>query len=220
MNIKKTRLDRKEWMRWWQTMEALRDSHWNGWDVSCAVVPRKIRLAGRATARGCACGILIAILLLRLPAFASGSVMLGWNPSPDPTVTGYKIYYGGSSRVYTNAIDVGNVTNATITGLKAGVVYYFAATTYDAARLESAFSVEVPYLVSSRAVLYLQIIKSNGIPVSLVITANGMVPNQWTLQSSRDLRTWTAIAQGTNLAVNVLAAINGMPVQFFRLIGQ
>ena len=177
-------------------------------------------MTGKATARGFAYVVLIAALLLRLPAFASGNVRLGWNPSSDPAVAGYKIYYGGSSRLYTNAIDVGNVTNATITGLMGGATYYFAATTYDAARLESAFSVEVPYLIPVRAILYLQIIRSNGVPVSLFITANGMIPNQWTLQSSRDLRTWTAIAQGTNLAVRVLAAVNGMPVQFFRLMGQ
>ena len=84
---------------------------------------------------------------MRLSAFAAGSVTLAWDSSTDPLVVGYNIYYGGASATYTNTISVGSATNVTISGLVPGTTYYFAATTYNAANLESAFSSEVSYLV-------------------------------------------------------------------------
>ena len=84
---------------------------------------------------------------MQLPAFAAGSVTLAWDPSTDPTVTGYNVYYGGASGTYTNEICAGNATNVTISGLVQGATYYFAATTYAASGMESPFSSEVSYLV-------------------------------------------------------------------------
>ena len=84
---------------------------------------------------------------MQLSAFASGSVTLAWDASTDPLVVGYNIYYGGASGTYTNTISVGTATNVTIAGLVPGTTYYFAATTYNAANLESPFSSEVSYLV-------------------------------------------------------------------------
>ena len=39
-------------------------------------------------------------LLCQLPAFGVQSVTLSWNASSNPTVAGYKIYYGTASGVY------------------------------------------------------------------------------------------------------------------------
>ncbi|MGO9476364.1 MAG: Ig-like domain-containing protein, partial [Limisphaerales bacterium] len=72
---------------------------------------------------------------------------LAWNPTTDSTVVGFNIYYGGASATYTNEFSVGMATNATISGLVPGATYYFAATTYNAAGLESPFSAEISYLV-------------------------------------------------------------------------
>ena len=44
---------------------------------------------------------------------------------------------------YTKSIDVGNVTNYTLTGLGEGVTYYLAATAYDKDGNESTFSKEL-----------------------------------------------------------------------------
>ena len=79
---------------------------------------------------------------------ATGSVTLAWNRSTDPIVAGYKIYYGGASGAYTNTVNTGSATNATVSGLVQGTTYYFAATTYSASGMESPFSSEVSYLVS------------------------------------------------------------------------
>jgi len=72
-------------------------------------------------------------------------VNLAWDRSPDTTVTGYRIYRGVESGVYTNSFAVGNKTNATVGGLVGGRSYYFAATAYDAVGTESTFSNEVEF---------------------------------------------------------------------------
>lgn len=164
--------------------------------------------------------VLFIALFVRLTAFGSGMVTLAWNSSADPLVTGYNLYYGGASGVYTNKINVGNATNHTISGLVGGRSYYFAATTYSVSGLESALSAELRYLIPTQAVLSIQIAWSNGAPASLCVDARGMVPDQWALQSSTNLETWTTLAQGTNLAVNFLMPAGNLPRQFFRLLGQ
>jgi hypothetical protein len=94
---------------------------------------------------------LISILLsgfgFQISALAVQSATLNWNPSTNSNVAGYNIYYGTSSQTYTNVITVGNVTNATVTGLLEGVTYFFAATTYDASGNQSGFSNQASYAV-------------------------------------------------------------------------
>jgi Fibronectin type III domain len=70
------------------------------------------------------------------------SATLAWQPSIDPLVVGYKIYYGTASHAYSNAIDVGKVTQATVSNLTEGVTYYFAVTAYTILDIESPFSNE------------------------------------------------------------------------------
>src|SRR5438093_7349036 len=67
---------------------------------------------------------------------------LTWDPNSEPTVAGYKLYYGTVSRSYLTNIDVGNKTSYAVTGLAAGT-YYFSVTAYDIRGNESGFSNEV-----------------------------------------------------------------------------
>src|SRR6266850_6175762 len=76
-------------------------------------------------------------ILLPTSASADQSVTFGWEPSTDPSVVGYSIYYGTVSQVYANKVSVGNMTVATISELVEGTTYYFAATTYDVLNQES-----------------------------------------------------------------------------------
>ncbi len=94
--------------------------------------------------------LVFTVIFIALPVRAV-NVPLAWDPSSDPNVAGYKIYYGLASHVYTSTIDVGNVTNTTITGLSVNTTYFFAATTYDASGLESGFSNEATYTTSTNA---------------------------------------------------------------------
>ncbi len=86
-------------------------------------------------------------ILSQAKLLAVGSVSLAWDVSPDVTATGYRVYYGGASGVYTNSATVGNVTNATFSNLPDGATYYFAAVAYNSAGFESDFSNETSYSV-------------------------------------------------------------------------
>ena len=76
---------------------------------------------------------------------AQNSVTLAWNPDAGTNIAGYKMYYGVTSRTYTNTNNVGNVTNATISSLTSGTIYYFAATAVNTSGSESGYSTEVVY---------------------------------------------------------------------------
>ncbi|MGB7767632.1 MAG: fibronectin type III domain-containing protein [Verrucomicrobiia bacterium] len=72
----------------------------------------------------------------------TASAILAWQPSTDPAVVGYKLYYGVASHTYTYAVNVGPTTTATISNLAKGTTYYFAATAYDPSGMESPYSNE------------------------------------------------------------------------------
>ena len=68
----------------------------------------------------------------------AAQVTLAWDESNG--AAGYKIYSGTTSNSYTWVVDVGNITSYTTANLTDGYTYYFAATAYDASRLESDYS--------------------------------------------------------------------------------
>lgn len=74
-------------------------------------------------------------------AFA-GDAVLSWNPDMDPTLAGYKVYYGTASGHYGIPVDVGIQTTYMVTGLGFGT-YYFTVTAYDSSGIESSYSNEV-----------------------------------------------------------------------------
>jgi hypothetical protein len=92
-------------------------------------------------------GGLLILAVLITSVQAAGSVTLAWNRSTNTIVTGYKVYYGGASGTYTNMVNAGSATNATVSGLVQGTTYYFAATSYAASGMESPFSSAVSCLV-------------------------------------------------------------------------
>jgi hypothetical protein len=61
-------------------------------------------------------------------------------------LAGYKVYYGISSRNYSNSIDVGNVMTYEINSLSAGT-YHFSVTAYDISGNESDYSIEVSKII-------------------------------------------------------------------------
>jgi hypothetical protein len=107
------------------------------------------RVVVRDVVRRAVVGFLLGgcLIFAQSNAFATQSVSLAWDPSPDTNVVGYKVYYGVASRTYTNIVDVGDVTNTTISGLVEGTTYYFAVTAYNILGMESDFSAEVSYTV-------------------------------------------------------------------------
>ncbi|MFQ5899950.1 MAG: PKD domain-containing protein [Thermodesulfobacteriota bacterium] len=88
--------------------------------------------------------LFLLILALLMPSSFAGAadVTLSWLPNSEPDIGGYRLYYGNSSWNYTTVLDVGNITNYTITSM-GPADYYFALTAYDIYGNESDFSVEV-----------------------------------------------------------------------------
>jgi Immunoglobulin domain/Fibronectin type III domain len=156
-----------------------------------------------AVQRGALLLILLSGLavLLPMPVLATQSVTFGWEPSDDPDVAGYNIYYGTVSQVYTNKVSVGTATTATISGLVEGTTYYFAASTYDGLNQESPLSDElayaVPVTVTSQPPVITGMLTANtaivGQDVTFSITAAGPGPltYQWMFNANN-------IASATN----------------------
>ena len=81
------------------------------------------------------------------------TVMLAWEPSPTPGVSGYKLYYtdGTSGPPYEGTgayegespIDVGDVRSFSVSGLDSTRTHFFVATAYLPNGLESEYSNEV-----------------------------------------------------------------------------
>ncbi len=57
---------------------------------------------------------------------SANSISLSWTASVTEGVTDYRVLYGLDSGSLTNSLDVGNVTSATVSGLKAGQTYSLA----------------------------------------------------------------------------------------------
>jgi hypothetical protein len=93
--------------------------------------------------------LLAGLVLFPFQQGHCAQVTLTWDPNSETDLAGYEIYYGTSSGNYQWNIDVGNVTTYTVNSLNTGVTYYFAATAYNTTGLESGYSNEVVYTVSS-----------------------------------------------------------------------
>ena len=79
-------------------------------------------------------------------AGASASKSLSWTAVPDPSVLGYKVYWGTESRNYESNADAGSNASYTVNGLNAGKTYFFAVSAYNAGG-EGGLSAEVSSVV-------------------------------------------------------------------------
>ncbi len=78
----------------------------------------------------------------------AGTATLAWDAVTDPSLQGYRVYYGTFAGTYLQSpgkgLPVGNgTTTYKVTGLSTGATYYFAVTAYDLQGDESAYSNEV-----------------------------------------------------------------------------
>ena len=139
--------------------------------------------------------LFFALLFNSVQAFsttvpAGQSVTLTWNLNTDPNVAGCNVYYGVSSHNYTNVINVGNVTNTTVSGLVAGVTYYFAATAYDSLGGQSDYSNEAIYTVPTT----LSKMQIRSAPAGqFILTVSGLIGQTYEIEATQDSKTWTVI---------------------------
>ncbi len=88
---------------------------------------------------------MVCVFLLALSRLAlADSATLAWNPSGSD-VAGYRLRYGTSSGIYTEAIDVGLALTVTVTNLVQGQTYYAVVTDYNVLGQESLPSNEVAF---------------------------------------------------------------------------
>jgi hypothetical protein len=110
----------------------------------------------RKTTRHALPCILISVLIVFsfLPAtthdVCAAEVTLAWDANPEPSVQGYRVYYGKASGSYASVFDAGNRTDCVITGLDPGATYFFACTAYSATGDESDFSGEIVFVTESQ----------------------------------------------------------------------
>lgn len=138
---------------------------------------------------------LIGAFLMGVPAYAA-QVSLAWNRNTEPDIAGYRIYYGTGTRAYNWFIDVGNVTQYTITDLANGSTYYLAATAYNTSNIESAYSAEVIYTGCTYSIspTKASIAEQGGTGTLQVITQAGC---SWTARSGASWLTITSGNAGT-----------------------
>ena len=82
-------------------------------------------------------------------AFAA-TVILQWNPNTEADLAGYKLYYGGTSRLvqpYTVTIPIPDKTAITFSVELNPGTYFFSLTAYDLASNESGYSNEVSTII-------------------------------------------------------------------------
>src|SRR5580658_1510096 len=155
---------------------------------------------------------LLLSLIFSTTSHAADSVKITWEANGDPLTAGYKIYEGTKSRSYTRVTTVGKAaTSATFTGLTTGDTYYFAATTYDKAGDQSAYSDEIVFTAGA-ATLSSAVRLAN----QFSFTVQGLSGQKYVIQSSTDLRNWTVCQ--TNSAPFQFTATNttSYKQQFFR----
>jgi hypothetical protein len=88
---------------------------------------------------------LVVSIFLSLCGFSdafAAEVNLAWDPSPDASVIGYKVYYGDASGQYQWVKDARANFSYTVTGLSEPEPYYFAVTAYSDSE-ESGYSKEL-----------------------------------------------------------------------------
>jgi Fibronectin type III domain len=130
--------------------------------------------------------IVFSLLFATTHDGCAAEVTLAWDANPEPSVQGYRVYYGKASGFYTGVFDAGNRTDCVITGLEPGVTYYFACTAYSATGDESNFSGEIIYTSNSDST------KSSGNFVAVkcfIATAaygSGLAPEVSVLREFRD----------------------------------
>ena len=91
--------------------------------------------------------LLLTLCTIPSSSALAATVNLAWNASTGSNIAGYKLYYGTSSGNYSYDVTVGQQTSCSISGLKEGRRYYFAATAYNTSDVESDYSKELPYTI-------------------------------------------------------------------------
>lgn len=92
---------------------------------------------------------ILLLSLLFLTSLIAGPARMAWDPNPETDLAGYRIYWGPTTRGYTNSATFGKTTTNEVI-LPSGV-YFFAVTAYATNGLESDYSNEITITVKPGA---------------------------------------------------------------------
>jgi fibronectin type 3 domain-containing protein len=135
-------------------------------------------------------------LQIQAAAGDPGSVTLTWDPTLDIDVAGYRLYEGGASQAYTNALEVGNVTTVSAIGLAGGATYFYAVTAYDYNGVERDFYTEISYTIPLPANPP-PTISLTALGGSVLLSGAGQAGQTYNVLASQDLNIWTVIGTVT-----------------------
>jgi hypothetical protein len=92
----------------------------------------------------------LLIITVCVTTVISSDVTVSWkHGGTTNTVVGYNIYYGNSTRNYTNFITTGYVTNVVISNLPPNTTFYFAGTTIGVSNSETQIGNELQFVTTS-----------------------------------------------------------------------
>jgi hypothetical protein len=157
----------------------------------------KSRKSCASTRRGGRWGtVLLALFFCFGNAQGAQNVRLAWNPSRGLAVAGYFLYYGTENGVYTNRIDIGNNTTASVSGLREGETYHFAVAAYNSVGVEGFPSDDVSYITPG-ALALLGKMNFNSMGMKFPVA-----PGHWyEVQATENLQAWTTIGR-TDMATS------------------
>ncbi len=119
----------------------------------------RMDMSAKSTIR---CNGLVGLFFLScmLLSVKAAEVSLAWDPpvnntdnTPLTDLSGYRIYHGVVSGVYSNYVDVSNTPAGTVSNLQAGCTNYFAVTAVSSTGVESSYSGEVSLYVLSEILI-------------------------------------------------------------------
>lgn len=166
--------------------------------------------------------LIAGLLLFLVPGIAANatqSILMSWYPSPDSTVASYNVYYGTASRAYTQIVNAGGATSATISGLSDGTTYYFAVTAVDILGQESDYSSEASYTPPPPAQARATLRFATG---QAALTGAGVAGHTYQIQATTNLVSWVVLGQQIAGADGSFAFTDtdatNYPARFYRFV--
>jgi hypothetical protein len=94
--------------------------------------------------------LLLILLFVATLGWAQVPVTVAWDANTETNLAGYRIYWGKSTRFYTDVRNCGDRTQVTIP-LYPSETYYIAVTAYNTEGIESDYSSELVHVVRGTA---------------------------------------------------------------------
>lgn len=180
------------------------------------IVTRRSATIARAAAVFAACCIISALNV--------NAVSLAWDATPG--AAGYKYHYGTAAGSYSATVNVQTQRVAQLPVLDPGVRHFLAVTAYDAAGIESSYSLEVSYVPPvdgmNAAPVPMQMALVRTPSPRLNFSLAGKAGQHCYVQSTTNFVSWNTIFK-TNLtsaaSLSVVETnLNQAPHRFFRAV--